>query len=147
MAHVFVVCLTVCNFIVHDRCLKGVVSPCVHIATALIEVSCPTFRKRIRPYPANFQLPNGSQKKKGKNGHRLLLAAGAYTQSAALPRRRLSPSICELKSVGCLSGRTSVGRIDVLQVYGSLNATQASLMAPLTGQAVAISPTGPQSID
>jgi len=27
----------VCNFIVHDRCLKGVVSPCIHIATALIE--------------------------------------------------------------------------------------------------------------
>ncbi|XP_057371949.1 diacylglycerol kinase theta-like [Daphnia carinata] len=27
----------VCNFVVHDRCLKGVVSPCIHIATALIE--------------------------------------------------------------------------------------------------------------
>jgi hypothetical protein len=41
--HLFVSVLTVCNFIVHDRCLKGVVSPCVHIATALIEVSCSIF--------------------------------------------------------------------------------------------------------
>lgn len=36
---------TVCNFVVHDRCLKTVVSACSSIATNLIKV-------KYRPYPS-----------------------------------------------------------------------------------------------
>lgn len=34
--------VTVCNFVVHDRCLKAVVSPCSSIAASLIKVRIPT---------------------------------------------------------------------------------------------------------
>ena len=34
----FLVCVSVCNFVVHDRCMKTVVSPCSSIATSLIKV-------------------------------------------------------------------------------------------------------------
>lgn len=35
--------ITVCNFVVHDRCLKAVVSPCSSIAASLIKVPPPLF--------------------------------------------------------------------------------------------------------
>lgn len=34
--------VTVCNFVVHDRCLKAVVSPCSSIAASLIKVRIPS---------------------------------------------------------------------------------------------------------
>lgn len=34
--------VTVCNFVVHDRCLKAVVSPCSTIAAGLIKVRIPS---------------------------------------------------------------------------------------------------------
>lgn len=35
----YVLSFSVCNFVVHDRCLKTLVSPCSSIAASLIKVS------------------------------------------------------------------------------------------------------------
>lgn len=48
----------VCNFVVHERCLKIVVSPCSTVASNVIKVSIPLRGPRLGPNPRHLAFQN-----------------------------------------------------------------------------------------